>query len=273
MKLTWCDNTLQADLHCLNLLNLSWPSDCLVVSLISGKEYFKFLYGHTKHNIHNREGGRKENKQTRTWVSSKRKKGEDCDTFLAFFELSRVCIRAKFPRMLTHPLTLANPALTPQVLTLAVACSLLPTALFCPLLCSASFSWLSASPDFCRLPCSLPWSLLSTSVDSRTFLSSSSSGLVGNLTPKQKNLLTDTYPHNEYPTSCHTGLTVLSLPLFVFSHFSLSKGYIFLCLIPFLYLSCKFLLFVSGFSVLFHFWQISTRYISWFSFSCDFVNL
>ena len=41
---------------------------------------------------------RKENKQTRTWVSSKRKKGEVCDTFLAFCELSRACIRAKFPQ-------------------------------------------------------------------------------------------------------------------------------------------------------------------------------
>ena len=34
--------------------------------------------------MHNREGGRKENKQTRTLVSSKRKKGEVCNTFLAF---------------------------------------------------------------------------------------------------------------------------------------------------------------------------------------------
>ena len=70
--------------HYLNHANYSWPSDRLVVSLISCQRYFTFLYGHTKHNIHNREGGGKENKQTRTWVSSKRKKGEACDTFQAF---------------------------------------------------------------------------------------------------------------------------------------------------------------------------------------------
>ena len=56
--------------HYLNLLNYLWSSDRLVVSLISRQGYFTFLYKHTKHNIHNREGGRKENKQTRTRVSS-----------------------------------------------------------------------------------------------------------------------------------------------------------------------------------------------------------
>ena len=69
-----------------------------MVSLISGQGYFPFLSGHTKHNIHNREGGRKENNQTRTWFSSKLKNGKVCDTFLAFGELSRACIRAKFPQ-------------------------------------------------------------------------------------------------------------------------------------------------------------------------------
>ena len=34
--------------------------------------------------MHNREGGRKESMETRTWVSSKCKKGEVCDTILAF---------------------------------------------------------------------------------------------------------------------------------------------------------------------------------------------
>ena len=83
-------------------LNHSGPSDCLVVSLISGLGYFPFLYGHTKHNIHTWEGGRKENKQTRTWVSSKRKKGEVCDTFVQLSVhlqvIASVCIRAKFPQ-------------------------------------------------------------------------------------------------------------------------------------------------------------------------------
>ena len=50
-----CDNRPPADPHYLNLLNHSWPSDRLVVSLSSGQGYFTFLYGHTKHNIHNQE--------------------------------------------------------------------------------------------------------------------------------------------------------------------------------------------------------------------------
>ena len=139
-----------------------------MVSHISGQGYFTFLYGHTKHNIHNREGGRKENKQSRTWVSSKRKKGEVCDIFLAFCELSRACIRAKFPQSYQEcKLILSRwPTrhLSPHILE--VAFSLLRTALFCWFLCSAFFSWLSASPDFSRLVCSasfsvLPWDLLS----------------------------------------------------------------------------------------------------------------
>ena len=78
-----CDNSPLADPH---YLNLSWPSDRQVVSLISGQGYFIFLYRHTKHNIHNWKSGGKENKQTRSWVRSKHKKGEVCDTFLAFCE-------------------------------------------------------------------------------------------------------------------------------------------------------------------------------------------
>ena len=55
-----------------------------MVSLISSQGYFTFLYKPTKHNIHNREGGGKENKQTQTWVGSKRTKREVYDPFLAF---------------------------------------------------------------------------------------------------------------------------------------------------------------------------------------------
>ena len=40
--------------------NTHGHQNCLVVFLISGQGYFTFLYQHTKHNIHNREGGRKE---------------------------------------------------------------------------------------------------------------------------------------------------------------------------------------------------------------------
>ena len=55
-----CDNIPQADPHYFNHPNYSWPLDRLLVFLISGQGYFTFLYGHPTHNIHNREGGRKE---------------------------------------------------------------------------------------------------------------------------------------------------------------------------------------------------------------------
>ena len=121
--------------HYFDLLNHSWPSNRLVVSLISGRGYFTFLYKHAKQNIHNRRGGRKENKQTRTWVSSKHKKFV---THLCRFQsicgLSRACIRAKFSQ--THQerwLVLSRwPTwpLSPQALALAL------------------FSWLPSSVDF-----------------------------------------------------------------------------------------------------------------------------
>ena len=149
-----CDNTPPAYPYYLNYSYYSWPSDLLVVSLISGQWYFTSLHGHTRPNIHNREGGRKEIKQTRTWVSSKCKKGEVCDTFLAFCKLSRACIRAKFLQihkkcwhiLLRWPIRHLSPLVQAPAL-------------------------------FCRLVCSLPWSLLPSSVDSRSFLPSSSSGL------------------------------------------------------------------------------------------------
>ena len=50
---------------------------------------------------------------------------------------------------------------------------------------------------------------MSTSVDSQTFLPSSSSGLVWvSHQNRQRNLLTGTYPHqhNERPTSCHSSV-------------------------------------------------------------------
>ena len=162
-----------------------------MVSLISDQGYFTSLFGHTKHNIHNWEGGRKEDKQTWTRVSSKLKKGEVCNTFLAFSELSRACIQAKLPQghqecwliLSRWPTRL----LSPQVLA---------TTLFCRLPWSVHFSW---------LVCSLPWPLLLYRLPpslfcSGTFLPSFSSGLVGNLERKpfvwvsrqsrQRNLLT-----------------------------------------------------------------------------------
>ena len=57
---SYCDNTLHADPHYLNHPNYSWPLDSLVFFLISDQGYFTFLYRHATCNIHNREGGRKE---------------------------------------------------------------------------------------------------------------------------------------------------------------------------------------------------------------------
>ena len=158
IELFVCDNTPPAEPHYLNLLNHSWPSDRLVVSLISDQRYFTFLYRHAKYNIHNRE---KRNKQTRTWISSKGKKGEVCNTFLAFCGLLHACIRAKFlqshqecwlilSRWPTQPLS-------PQALAPAL---------------------------FCRLPCSVHFSPLPPLFCSGTFLPSPSSGLVRNLARK-----------------------------------------------------------------------------------------
>ena len=67
-------------------------------------------------------------------------------------------IPTKSQGMLTHPLTLANLAYQSPG---SSSCSLLPTALFCRLVCFASFSWLS-----------------------ETSLLSSFSGLEGDLTRK-----------------------------------------------------------------------------------------
>ena len=146
--------------------------------------------------------GWRKRKQTQTRVSSKRKKREVCDTFLAFCELSQACIRAKFPQshqecrlILSHWPTWP---LGPQILTVG-------------------FPWLLLTALTRWLPCSFNFSVLPPSLfPLGTFLPSSSSSLMGNLVHKpfvwascqnrQRNLLTGTYPHphNECPTSCHT---------------------------------------------------------------------
>ena len=53
-----------------------------------------------RHNIHNREGGKKENKQTRIWVapSTKRESLWHFPSILYFYEQLRACIRAEFPQ-------------------------------------------------------------------------------------------------------------------------------------------------------------------------------
>ena len=192
-----CDNTPPGDPHYLSFLNHSCASDHLVISLIYGQGYYTFLYGYTKHYIHNREFGRKENEQSWTWVSSKRKKGEICNTFLAFCALSRACILVILPQshqecwlIFSHWPTRPESTYSSSRLLSPADWIDLPPYLDCRFL------------HFCRLSSSLPWALLSTSVDSRTFLLSSPSGLVGNLAHKlfvlvshqngQRNLLTGT---------------------------------------------------------------------------------
>ena len=153
------------------------------------------------HNIHNREGGGKENKQTWTWVSSKRKKGEVCNTFVllsvhlwASTSMYSNEIPAKPPGTLTLSRWPTWP-LGPQVL--AVTCTLLLTSLF---------YWLPSSVLLSAFFCSVLWPCL-------PYLSS---GLVGNLARKpfvcvsrqnrQRGLLSGTYSHthrNECHPSCH----------------------------------------------------------------------
>ena len=71
-----------------------------MVSLLSGQPYFTFLYKHTKHNIHNREGGRKENKPgLRLAPNGRREKFLTllC-SFLCICGLLRAFLRAKSSR-------------------------------------------------------------------------------------------------------------------------------------------------------------------------------
>ena len=134
---------------------------------------FPIFYKPTKHNIHNWEDGRKEeqtNKQTRTCVSSKRKKGEVFDTCVA-------CIWAKFPQ--SHQerwiILLRWPTwpLGSQVRAVAFAWSLSsPTSVNCPVLLTALFCRLVSFTDCLFL------------FGSGTFLPSSSSGVVRNLAGK-----------------------------------------------------------------------------------------
>ena len=184
-----CDNTPPADPHYLNHSNHSWPLDRLGVYLISGQEYFTFLYGHTKHNIHTQEGERKENKQTRTWISSKPKKGEVYDTFVQFSVhlqaiasvYSHKVTRNADPSSQIGQRDLWSPHPSSRLLS-PVDCLILSTSLFCPLLCSVHFSVLSPSlfcplcsapfsvlpPSlFCPLLCSAPFSVLPPSLDYR----------------------------------------------------------------------------------------------------------
>ena len=111
-----------------------------MVSLISGQEYFTFLYKHTKHNIHNREVAERKNKQTSTdlgWLQVQ--EGGNLWHFpsiLCFCGLSQACIRAKFQHShkehwLIH--------------------SRWPTRSLGPQVLAVTFLWPSASLNFCWL--------------------------------------------------------------------------------------------------------------------------
>ena len=125
--------------------------------------YHTFLYGHIKYN---REGGRKRtNEQTRTWVSSNRKKGSFVTLFIlrASVDYHGHVFCAK---IFTKATRNANSSLTvfPHCLhlltVLPLDCYLTPTGLFC-----------RSPSSFVNWP----------SVFSGTFLSSSTSGLTGDL--------------------------------------------------------------------------------------------
>ena len=95
--------------------------------------YHTFLYGHIKYN---REGEiKRKNEQTRTWVSSKRKKG-------SFVTLHSLCICRLSPACIlretsTEASRNANSSLTvfPHCLlllsVLSLNCNITPTGLFC----------------------------------------------------------------------------------------------------------------------------------------------
>ena len=202
------DNTTLGDPQYLNLLNHSWALDHVVVFLISGQGHFRFLNGHIKHNTHIREGGRKEEETITGLGQLQEKERRSLWHFLcilcAIMSMHLTEILTKPPGMLTHLLTLAN------LLSQSTGSS-------------SRLSRPSASPDFCRLLSHVDYPVLSTALVSsasssvlpRTFLPSSSSGLVGGLTHmpfvwvshenRQRNLLTGTYPHphSEWATLCH----------------------------------------------------------------------
>ena len=128
-------------------------SDRLVVSLISDQGYFTFLYGYTKYNIHNWEGGRKESKKKQ--VQEERSLRYFPSILLAIASMYSSESLTNSPGMLTHSLTLAKPA---SESTGSSSCfsrpsdfpQLLSTVFFCSLLCSASFYLLTLGPSFPR---------------------------------------------------------------------------------------------------------------------------
>ena len=161
--------------------NYSWPVIRLVVSLTSDQGHFTFLYRYAKHN---REGERK--KQTNkhgleSGLSARKGSLWHC----AFYELTWACTRSSH-----KPLTMRTTSRVgwPGLCRLAGLCSRLSD--FCSLSCfhllTASYCRLCHSLDSYLKPTGLFCPALSTtlSIFSRTFLPSSTSGLVGDIVPK-----------------------------------------------------------------------------------------
>ena len=179
-----------------------------MVFLISGQGYFTFLYGHIKHNPHIQEGGRKEEETItglgQLQVKERRSLWHFPCILCAILSVHLSKIPTKQPCMLTHILTLANPVSQSTGSSSRLS---RPSA-------SSDFCWLLSPVDYPVLSTALV-SSASSSVLPRTFLPSSSSGLVGGLAHmpfvwvshqnRQRNLLTGTYPHphSEWATLCH----------------------------------------------------------------------
>ena len=136
-------------------------------------------------------GGGKEKTQSRTWVSSKRKKGEVCDTFLAFCASVGYCERV-FERN-SHKVT-RNADSSSHVDQPGLWVHTSEQSTFPQLLLNA-------------LSCRLPRSLVSYSLSlSGTFIPSFSSGLSRKLfvwvsrQNRQRDPLSDTHTHRN---ECH----------------------------------------------------------------------
>ena len=176
-----CDNAPPADPPISTRQTTHGHQNRLVVFLISGQGYFTFLYQHTKYTT---EWMEEKNKQSRAWVSSKHKRGEVCDTFVQLSvhlqAIAGVYLRktpTKPQGMLTHLLTLVNPAYVGQQVLATVS-------LVSSLSDSHRLTDILLTTLSCRLPSSAPFCWLSPSLFSGTFLPSFYSGLVGGLVHK-----------------------------------------------------------------------------------------
>ena len=180
----FCSNTPQDDPHYLSFLKPFIASDSSSAFLICGQGLFQISLQIRK--AQPRGWRKRTNEQTQTWVNSKRKSGGICDTFCAFCELTGACTRVK---------TLTNP--------LAMLTHLL-TDLFCWLVSAAPFCWLCSFLDWPLLPTVLFCSFLLTTFFFWTFLSSSTSGLVGDLTRRLFLLVSHQIRQRYYLTGTHT---------------------------------------------------------------------